>query len=160
MHNFNLVHVQDEEGELTDGQEAVSRWSNLDNLLQRTAIECQVIFGNVDVNLGPVSISCLLKKLSKAMELGVEALATLSFCLFLLQLVHIIHSSSTTFKVDVFSSDTRLLVELNVLCLLLTKQDRHLQVEVENHDQLVSSTRLVEAMLDVREANIYLLALG
>lgn len=55
----------------------------------------------------------------------------------------------TAFEVDVFSGDARLLVELDVKGRLVIDQNWCFEVEVKKHDQLVTSTGLIEQMLHI-----------
>jgi hypothetical protein len=67
---------------------------------------------------------------------------------------------AATLEVNVLSSHTRLLKELDVLDLFGADQDRLLQVEMNNHNNFFRSTRLEETVLDVRETNVNLLTLA
>jgi hypothetical protein len=66
---------------------------------------------------------------------------------------------ASTLEVDVFSSNTRLLEELNVVHLLGSDKDRLFQMEMDYHNNFLRRARLEEAVLDVREAHIYFLSL-
>jgi hypothetical protein len=78
----------------------------------------------------------------------------------LLELIDVVHLVASTLEVNVLSSHTRLLKELDILNLFGADQDRLLQVEMNNNDNFFRSTRLEETVLDVREADINLLALA
>ena len=61
------------------------------------------------------------------------------------------------FEIDVFRSYSRLFVELNIVCLFVSQQDWSMKMEVDNDDNFIGSTRLVEAILNITETNINLL---
>jgi len=83
----------------------------------------------------------------------------LSFGLLLLEFIHLVHFVSTL-EVDIFGSNARLFVELDIHRWLVTNQDRSLQVEMQDYNELVRSTGLVKEVFYIREDNVNFLALG
>jgi len=77
----------------------------------------------------------------------------LSFSLFLLELIHLVHVALSA-EVDILSSNTRLFVELHIHSWLVSNQNWCFHVEMENHDQLVSGTRLIEQVFDIGEDDV------
>ena len=124
MHNFNVINVHHEEGEVTDSNKAVLGWSNLDHLSLRTAKESHLILRHIyiDWSLGPPR--CLLNELCIVMEPCVKALSGCTLSLLFLQLVEVIAFAATLDDVDVFSLHTKFFVELDVLDRFLTEKDR------------------------------------
>jgi len=65
---------------------------------------------------------------------------------------------AATLEVDIFSSDTRLFEELNVIHFLVSDQNRLFQMEVNYHNNFFRCAWLEEAVLDVGETDINFLA--
>ena len=73
--------------------------------------------------------------------------------LLLLKLVHVV-PLGTPHHIDIFSRDARFLVKLDIRDFLVSQHDRHFQIKVDQHNELVGSAWLEEAVLDIREAHI------
>ena len=101
----------------------------------------------------------MLDKFAEGQKFAVQSFALLSFLLFLLEFVHVVQLVSVAFEVDIFCCDSRLFVELYILSLFVAQQDRPEQVEMDNHDDFIRCTWLVEAVFNVAKTDVYLLAL-
>jgi len=133
VHHFDVVDVQDEEGELGEGDKALLSGPNTHNLLLWATREGQGLFWDIDEELGSVALRSFLDNLGKVQESLVKASTLLSLSLFLLKLIHLVHLVAAL-EVDVLRRDTRLLVELYIHGWFLTNQDWLLQVEMQDDD--------------------------
>jgi hypothetical protein len=157
--DFDVIDVNDEEGELGDGDQAVLGGSHLHHTLVRAAIEIQIFNRYVKLDglratLG-LPLGLLLDELHEVSEPVVQLDALLPLALFLLELVHVCEALPRDLVVKVIGRDARLLEELDILELLSADEDGGLEVEVDDHDQLIIPARLEEGMLDIRERNVY-----
>jgi hypothetical protein len=84
-----------------------------------------------------------------------QGIWALPLALFLLKLIHVCQALPRDLVVEVICRDAGLLEELDVLELLGADEDGRLEVEVDDHDQLVVPAGLEEGMLDIRERNVY-----
>ena len=159
MYHFDLIDVKNEEWEFTEGDKAVLGRSNLDNLLQGAALEREIVKRDINLKWRLVTTRCVLEEASEAKEALVETCSVVPFSLFLLKLVHLIHFVSAL-EVDILSSDTRLLVELNVRGWLVINQNRCLQMEMDDDDELISCAGLIEQVLHIGEADVHFVTLG
>jgi hypothetical protein len=165
-HRLYIVDVHDKEWKLADGDEAVLGRSHLHHGLIRASSEIQILNGYVELDdpAAPISLAVLLRllfdQLDEVSEFIVQLDLLLPLALLLLQFVHICESLPRSLIVQIVFRDTCLLEELDILDLLSTYHYRNLQVEVNNNDQFILCTGLEEGMLDVREGNIHVVALG
>ena len=106
VHHLDIVKVQNEEGEFTDGNEAVLSWLNSNDLLGGATVESELFLWDFDLDWRSIPLRGLFNQLAEAMELSVEALASLSFLLFLLELIHVVHAVPACLESDLFCSNT------------------------------------------------------
>ena len=74
----------------------------------------------------------------------------------MLQLVEVVHATTSSAHINVVSCYARLLEELHVVHLLVAHHNRRLQSEVNDREQFVGGARLEESMLDLLERNVQL----
>jgi hypothetical protein len=103
--DFNVIHIHYEERELAYCNQAVFGRSDLYNLLLGAAKERKIVEGDVYHEFLPVLVCSLFDQLAEGLELGVKALALLSFLLLLFELVHVVQFAGTL-EVDVLRGDT------------------------------------------------------
>ena len=108
----------------------------------------------------PILLRLLLNKLDEASETIVKLDLLLSLSLLLLELVHVSQSFAGSLVVKVICRHTRFFEELNVLDLLLSNENWHLKVEVNDDYQFILSAGLEKGMLDVREGYVHVVTLG
>lgn len=101
-----------------------------------------------------------LDELRKVEELLAESFLVLAFSFLLLEFVKVVHASAASLHVDVVGCDAGLFVELDVLQLFVGNVEGHLQVEVDDGNQLVLEAGLEERVLDVGERNVDLQPFG
>ena len=132
----------------------------------RASREIQIL--NRDVKLDdlalaiwtPVLLGLLLNELDEASETIVKLDLLLSLSLLLLELVHVSQSFAGSLVVKVICRHTSFFEELDVLDFLLSNENWHLKVEVNDDDQFIFSTGLEKGMLDVGEGDIHVVTLS
>jgi len=160
MNCFYVVKVDTEKWELTDCDKTIHGGSDLYNWLLRAALECKLVDWNIKHNNWTCLLRLVLNKLRKVEELLAQFFLRLSFPVFKLKFVEIVHSSAASFHVNVICSNTGFFEELDVLELFVVYCHWDLESEVDNWDELVLLARLKESMLNVWEWDIHLEALS
>mmetsp|Transcript_32037 Transcript_32037/g.77996 ORF Transcript_32037/g.77996 Transcript_32037/m.77996 type:complete len:229 (+) Transcript_32037:2432-3118(+) len=130
---------------------------DLDHFLGRVSSEAKVTVRDIKLELVIVLFCRHIDLFAKVPEGLVEALSKLTFTLFVVHLVGIVHISAAI--VDGLTCFHDLCEELDVHVLLLPDHDRIFQVEMDQYHNLVLA-RLKDSVLDIVVHNVNDLASG
>ena len=101
----------------------------------------------------------MLDHLYETLEPLVQFYALLTFAFFQFEFVHVIQSFAVYFHVKIISCITSFLEELNILHFAGAHHNGGLEVEVDDHSQLIIGTGLEEGVLHVGEGDVDVVAL-
>jgi hypothetical protein len=153
MCHFDVVECDDHEGGFGELDQAICGGLTEDVGSEWDTVEAK--FTERNINIDVLILASLSDLLCESLELAIKVSTSSSLFLFLLEFFLVTISEfalsiSGLIKLDVGSFS----VELDVLGLLLTNQNRILEVNVDDNDQFVLA-RLEEQMLYVAEENIH-----
>jgi hypothetical protein len=103
-YNFNVVGIQNEEGELGQGYKAVFGGPDAHDGLCWAAVELQALLRDVNFDGSAVRLTLLLNQPREPQKFGVKTFTSLALSLFLFKLIHIVEFVSSTAKINVLSS--------------------------------------------------------
>ena len=146
MDVIDVLQIDNKERGLGQVHEAVQRRENLDHLFVRIACKSKITIGDIELEVETILLCDSIYFLTEILESLVESFSKLTFALFIIHLVGVVHTSSSI--VDGLTRLNNFGEKLHIHVLLLSNHDRIFQVEMDkDHDFIF--TGLENCILDV-----------